>query len=226
MPETRDIFEVLYHTRSMRRLKPDPVPDDLIYRVLDAGIRAPSGTNAQNWCFVVVRDPEVKKQVQACYLKGWRDVQALYRDLPPPAHMGPEKFSRLMRAATYLAEHLHEVPVILVACLRSRSLPAGEEENRMASRLTRLSGSSIYPAVQNMLLACRALGLGATLTTVASLYEEELKKALGLPEDIATYALLPIGYPRGKFGPVSRLPVEEVTRVDRWEAGKPFKPQG
>jgi nitroreductase len=210
-----DFFEVAHHTRSMRRLKTDPVPDDLIYRVVDAGIRAASGGNTQHWCFVVVKDPEIKKQVQTCYLKGWQEAQAMYRNRPAPAHMEQGKFQRLMGSASHLAEHLHEAPVLLFACLRERPMPA-----ELAAKLARISGSSIYPAVQNILLACRALGLGATLTTICSLYEEEIKPILGLPDDVSTYALIPIGYPMGKFGPVSRMPVEEVTRVDRWDSGK------
>jgi nitroreductase len=205
------IFEVMFSTRSMRRLKPDPIPDDVMYRILDAGIRAPSGGNTQHWRFLVVKDPQVKQQVQKVYQKGWTEVQAMYRTRSAPSHMEEDKFRRLLDAAAYLAEHLAEVPVLLFACLKERPMPP-----QLAAKLARLSGSSIYPAVQNILLACRALGLGATLTTVCSLYEEELKPILHLPDDVSTYALLPIGYPRGKFGPVRRMAVEEVTCVDRW----------
>jgi nitroreductase len=205
------IFEVLFSTRSMRRLKPDPIPDEVIYKILDAGVRAPSGGNTQHWRFLVVRDPQVKQQVQQVYQNGWKEVQAMYRGRTAPEHMGEEQFRRLLDTAAYLAEHLAEVPVLLFACLKDRPMPA-----QLAAKLARLSGSSIYPAVQNILLACRALGLGATLTTVCSLYEEEVRTILHLPNDISTYALLPIGYPRGKFGPVRRMAVEEVTCVDRW----------
>jgi nitroreductase len=205
------LFDVMFSTRSMRRLKPDPVPDEIIYKILDAGIRAASGGNTQHWRFVVVKDPQVKRQVQQVYQTGWNEVQAMYSKRPAPEHMEEGKFRRLLDAAAYLAEHLAEVPVLLFACLKERPLPP-----QLAAKLARLSGSSIYPAVQNMLLACRALGLGATLTTVCSLYEDEIRAVLHLPNDISTYALLPIGYPRGKFGPVQRLTVEEVACVDHW----------
>lgn len=211
-----DLFEIIGSTRSMRRLKPDPVPDEVIYQVLNAGIRAPSGTNTQNWRFVVVKDPTVKKQVQDVYQKGWAQVEHMYDSRPGPEHMEEGKFRRLLSAAAYLAQNLAEVPVLLFACLKERPMPPD-----LAAKLARLSGSSIYPAVQNMLLACRALGLGATLTTVASLHEEDLKTVLKLPEDVSTYALLPIGYPMGKFGPVTRVPVEEVACLDQW--GTPLK---
>jgi nitroreductase len=210
------LFEILFSTRSMRRLKPDPVPDEIIYKVLNAGLQAPSGGNNQHWRFVVVKDPRVKKQIQQVYLKGWTEVQAMYDKRPAPTHMEEGNFRRLLGAASHLAEHLAEAPVLLFACLKERPMPP-----QLAAKLARLSGSSIYPAVQNMLLACRALDLGATLTTVSSLYEEEIQKALNLPDDIHTYALLPIGYPMGKFGPVKRMAVEEVTCLDQW--GKTFK---
>lgn len=205
------IFEIMFSTRSMRRLKPDPIPDEILYRILDAGIRAPSGGNTQHWRFVVVKDPQVKQQVQQVYQKGWNEVQAMYRTRTAPEHMEEGKFRRLLDAAAYLAEHLAEAPVLLFACLKERPMPP-----QLAAKLARLSGSSIYPAVQNILLACRALGLGATLTTVSSLYDDELRPILQLPADISTYALIPIGYPLGKFGPVQRLAVENVTCVDRW----------
>ena len=205
------IFDIMFSTRSMRRLKPDPVPDEVLYRILDAGIRAPSGGNTQHWRFVVVKDPQVKQQVQQVYQKGWSEVQAMYRTRTAPEHMAEGKFRRLLDAAAHLAEHLAEAPVLLFACLKERPMPP-----QLAAKLARLSGSSIYPAVQNILLACRALGLGATLTTVCSLHDDELKPILRLPADLSTYALIPIGYPLGKFGPVQRLAVEEVTCVDRW----------
>jgi nitroreductase len=209
------LFDIMYSTRSMRKLKTDPIPDEVIYKILEAGTRAPSGTNTQHWRFVVVKDPEIKKKIQAIYQKGWGEAKAMYDNRPGPEHMAAEKFGRLLDAATHLADHLAEAPALLFACLKERPLPPS-----LAPRLARLAGSSIYPAVQNILLTCRALGIGATLTTVASLYEAELKKVLGLPDDVNTYALIPIGYPLGKFGPVSRLPVEEVTCVDQW--GKKF----
>src|SRR5215510_2335181 len=118
------LFDIMFSTRSMRRLKPDPVPDEVIYQILDAGIRAPSGGNTQHWRFLVVKDPQVKQQVQQVYQKGWQEVQAMYQNRPAPTHMEEGKFRRLLGAATYLAEHLAEVPVLLFACLKERPMPA------------------------------------------------------------------------------------------------------
>lgn len=210
------LFDVMFSLRSMRRLKTDPVPDEVIYKILDAGIQAPSGGNTQDWRFMVVKDPQVKQQVQQIYQKGWKKGQAVYLNLPAPAHLGEEGRRRMLDAATYLAEHLAEAPVLLFACLKEGTMPP-----QLAAKVARLFGSSIYPAVQNMLLACRAHGLGATLTTICSLYEDEIRTVLQLPNDISTYAMLPIGYPLGKFGPVKRMAVEEVTCIDRW--GAPLK---
>jgi nitroreductase len=204
------LFEVMRTTRSMRRLKPDPVPEALVRRLLEAGTAAPSGGNAQRWRFIVVRDPEVKKAAAACYKRAWDEqVGPRYRASTPPAGSSPERFARMLDAAQYLADHLHEAPLWIVPCQPDGPNPG-----------SRTAGSSVYPAVQNILLAARALGLGATLTTLHLLFEKEFEAALGLPEGVHSYALLPIGYPRGRFGPVARVPIEEVTYADRW--GRPY----
>jgi nitroreductase len=114
----------------------------------------------------------------------------------------------MLDAVVYLTEHFHEAPVLIVCCL------VGDFASAMG--LAKMSGASIYPSVQNMLLAARGLGLGATLTTRHLVFEKEVNEVLGLPEKAETFAIIPIGYPMGKFGPVSRLPVEAVTFQDRW----------
>lgn len=205
---TDDLFEIIHSTRSMRRLKTDPVPDELIRKILAAGTAAASGGNMQGWRFLVIRDPAVKQAVGALYRKAWMEVVGpRYRAGAPPAGSSPEKFQRMLAAAEHLAEHIHEAPVWIVPCM-ANAAP------------TRTTGSSIYPAVQNMLLAARALSLGATLTTLYLIHEKEAEAAMGLPEDVHSYALLPIGYPLGKFGPVRRTPVEDVTYLDQW--GRPY----
>jgi nitroreductase len=203
----------------MRRLKPDPVPDELIYQILDAGIRAPSGGGVQAWRFVVVTDPASKSQIAEIYRRGWRIAEKRYAEAG--ASLTEDKN---MRAAAYLAEHLAEAPVLLFACLRARRIHAERLAAANAANFLRIMGGSIYPAVQNILLACRALGLGATLTSVTTQYENEVKAILGLPESITTYAMIPIGYPIGQFGPVTRVPVEQITWHNRY--GTPFnKPE-
>lgn len=203
------LFEVMRSTRSMRRLRPDPVPDALIRRVLEAGTWAANGGNMQSWRFVVIRDPAVKQAVAVYYRRAWNEIVGpRYRAGGPPRGTTPERFARMLEAAGYLAEHLHEAPVWIVPCL-------------MGATPTRTSGSSIYPAVQNMLLAARALGLGATLTTLYLQFEKEAEAAMDLPLDVHSYALLPIGYPMGRFGPVRRGALEDVAYEDRW--GRPYR---
>ena len=157
------LFEIIHSTRSMRRLKPDPVPEALIRRVLEAGTAAPSGGNMQRWRFLVVRDPKVKQTVGAYYKRTWDEVVApRYRAGELAPGTSPERFRRMLDAAQYLADHIHEAPVWIVPCMGGGTP-------------TRTSGSSIYPAVQNMLLAARALGLGATLTTLYLNFEKEVE---------------------------------------------------
>jgi nitroreductase len=200
-----DFFEIIGTTRSMRRLKPDPVPDKLIKQILEAGISAANGGNTQTWRFLVVKDPAIKKAVQVWYKKAFDEVVGpRYATSPTPPGVTPERYNKQHGAVEYLTEHFHEAPVWIVACLVDGLHP------------NRSSGASIYPAVQNMLLAARALGLGATLTTLYLLFEKEAEAALGLPEGAHSYAILPMGYPLGKFGPVGRAALEDVVYADRW----------
>jgi nitroreductase len=208
-PGTTDLFEMIRTTRSMRRLRPDPVPDALIRQILEAGVCAPSGGNMQRWRFLVIRDPEIKQTVGAYYKRAWDEqVGPRYRAGEPPPGTDRERFLRMLDAAEYLAAHIHEAPMWVVPCLEGGTP-------------TRTSGSSIYPAIQNMLLAARALGLGATLTTLYLGFEKEAEAALGLPAGWHSYAILPIGYPLGRFGPVRRVALSDVVFEDRW--GQPYR---
>ncbi len=206
----QDVFDIIQTTRAMRRLKPDPVPDDLIRKILEAGVAAANGGNYQRWRFLVIKDTAVKKAVQVWYKKAFDEVVGpRYASSPPPPGISAEKYARQHHAVEHLTEHFHEAPVWIVACLdEGKNTP------------TRTSGASIYPAVQNMLLAARALGLGSTLTTRHLLYAKEAEAALGLPEGVHSYAILPIGWPMGKFGPVGRTNLEDVVFSERW--GQPY----
>ncbi len=204
------IFEIIYSTRAMRRLKPDPIPEETLKKIVDAGTHAASGGNSQDWAFILVRDPELKRFIRDYYWNSWQQIRA---DMPIPTDMPPAQ-QRMLNAAAHLAAHMDEVPVILLACMLKEYPPLAPLGNQRAN-----AGAvygSIYPAVQNMLLACRALGVGTTLTTLHCFFEEELKQKLGIPENMEVSALLPLGFPEGKFGPTSRRPVEEVIHWDRW----------
>lgn len=211
MAEADEILEIIHTTRSMRRLWPDPVPDELISKILEAGICAPSSGNTQRWRFLVVKDPAIKKAVQVYYKRAFDEfVGPRYEAAAPPPGSTKERYKRQHAAAGYLTDHLHEAPVWIVACLEH-----GSEAPK------RSSGASIYPAVQNMLLAARALGLGTTLTTRHLRFEKETEAALGLPPGIHSYAILPIGYPMGNFGPVKRGEIGQFVYQDRW--GEPYQ---
>ena len=162
------LFEAIYSARSLRRLKPDPVPEELITRVLDAAIRAPSGGNAQSWAFVVVRDADLRQKLGAIYRKASDIAEAVYAARGRPPHLSERQFARMMAAGKYLWDHMGEAPVLLLPCARSPAQPPREalppaiaarwdEEIAYADRIR---GASIYPAVQNIILACRARGRG------------------------------------------------------------------
>jgi nitroreductase len=203
-----DLFEIIETTRAMRRLKPDPVPDELIQKILRAGVCAANGGNTQRWRFLVIKDREIKQKVQVHYKRAFDEVVGpRYLKSAPPPGVTREQYDRQHGAVEYLTEHFHEAPVWIVACL-----------DEGTNTPTRGSGASIYPAVQNMLLAARALGLGATLTTRHLLYEKESEAALGLPPGVHSYAIIPIGYPMGNFGPVGRGPLKEIVYQDHWGA--------
>jgi nitroreductase len=206
MPEATDLFEIISTTRAMRRLKPDPIPDALVRKILEAGVSAASGGNRQHWHFLVIKDRGIKEKVQHYYKRALDEyVGPRYRESTPPPGVTREQYDRQHAAVAYLTEHFHEAPVWIVACL--------DEGQGTPSRS---SGASIYPAVQNMILAVRALGLGTTLTTRHLRYEKEVEAALDLPPGIHSYAILPIGYPMGRFGPVRRAPLSDIVHLDRW----------
>jgi nitroreductase len=168
--------------------------------------RTPESATAmdQNIASAAQYDAGIKQAVGAYYKRAW-DEQAAprYRSGEPAHAMSRERILRLLDAAEYLAADLHEAPVWIVPCLEGGAP-------------TRTSGSSIYSAVRNMLLACRSLGLGTVITTNHIRCEDEVKALLGIPEDVDTFALMPIGWPIDKFGPVTRRPLAEVVHADRW----------
>jgi len=211
MPEGTDLFEILHSTRAMRRLKPDPVPEELVRKILQAAVAAPSGGNRQPWRFLVIKDRSIKERVQHYYKRALDEVVGpRYRADAPPPGVTRAQYDRQLAAVTYLTDHFHAAPVWIVACL--------DEGQRTP---TRSSGASIYPAVQNMLLAARALGLGATLTTRHLQYEAEVEAILGLPPGVHSYAIIPIGYPLGRFGPVGRGRLGDIVYEDRWGKAYP-----
>ena len=230
------ILEVMATMRAMRRLKPEPVPDELLEKLVQAATWAPSGGNLQAYSFVVVTDrgqmARLAELWRACcdfYLASFATVV--------PEHMDEGRYERLREALRFQRDHFAETPAVIVACYDmgpwSRRLRgewqrfvaaagglgarrvAGLLANGMAFR-DRSAAASVYPGVQNLLLAARAHGLAATLTTWHLALEGEFKQVLGIPRRVKTFALIPVGWPRGRFGPVARRPVAEVIHRDRW----------
>jgi nitroreductase len=211
------LFEATHTARALRRFKPDAVPDEAIAKMIDAGVRGPTGSNLQNWRFVVVKDHAVKQQLGDLYRASIVIAQKVLSYRRRPAHMTEKLQRQMYAAAQHLADHFEEAPVLLLAWLK---LPPDEDNPSLsheeAQTYLRLSGASIYGAVQNMILACRAFGLGTVLTTVLAYKEAETRKLLGASPDMKLFAVLPIGYPvEGHgHGPVRRLPISHVAYVD------------
>jgi nitroreductase len=196
------LFEALRTTRAIRRLKPDPVPMALIRKVCEAGTFGPSGGNRQPWYFVAVTDAERRAFIAQRY----RTAFAVYIAPALEAAKAPDfpaDKRKNIQAAVHLAEHLHEAPVhLFVAGWMHR----GREQSQ-----------ALFPCIQNILLACRAVGLGASLTTVHRVFGREIDEYLGLPERIPSAALLPIGWPIGRYGRPNRRPVDERLFIDRYD---------
>lgn len=203
--------EAMRTQRAIRRLKPDPVDDALVLHVIELALRAPSGSNQQNWEFVVVRDREVKERLGRLNRAAWN----LYGGLGRRLYRGNDAMLRIMNAVQWQADHFAEIPVVVVACLRGPRLfwpPIAASSYY----------GSIYPSVQNLLLAARAAGLGAALITLPLWSTFLARRALGLPWSVAPAAVVPLGWPRGKYGPTTRRPVGDVVHVDRY-GQQPFR---
>jgi nitroreductase len=194
-----DVLEAIWTTRAMRRLDPDrPVADGDLLTVLEAAAKAPSGGNRQPVEWVVVRDPETRRRLGDLYGEiARRTLPATYGE----AAKTDESVARMLRSTLHLADHLGEAPVLLIPCA--------------PLSLTRVEGA-VYPAIQNLMLAARGLGLGTSLTSMHRENEAAVKELLGIPEDVGTFAIIPLGYPLGRWGEAPRRPVEETTHRDRW----------
>ncbi len=205
--EPLPVLEALHSTPARRYLSPEPVPDEVIWAILDAAVRGPSGGNQQGWGWVVVTDPAVKAPIAQWYLEGWEAAYGQRREQILAAPPGSIQLSRAsFLAAEYLAQHLADAPVWVFPVLRHAA----------TSTSPRL-GSSIYGAVQQLMLAARAYGIGTTLTTLYAGHEEDVRKLLGLPDDALTMALIPMGYPaRGRWKEPARAPLAEVVHWNRW----------
>jgi len=207
--EDMSLFEAMYNCRAMRRLDTREVPEALLVRLIDAANQAPSGSNMQNGRWIVVRDPVVRKKLADLNRAGVEAYVGPQSARPGSLpHQSEAKRRRMLESVLWQMEHMHEIPALVVACL--------EYGTTVDQAAAQRGGGSIWPGVQNLLLAARALGLGAAPTTLALQNLDAVRGVLNLPDTMAAHALIPVGYPLGRFGPVTRKPVAEIMRFDTW----------
>ncbi len=208
-----NLYDAMSTLRAVRRLRSDPIPEDVLERVLTAATWAPTGGNLQPWHMIAVRDPAKKKALQALYAPRWQAYTGHYEDrLKGASEEQAEKSRKSLKAGDYLAETLGEVPVIVVFCFNPANMAITDAKQ---DRPSVVGGGSVYPAVQNLLLAARSEGLGCVLTTLLCMDEPAVKELLSIPEGWHTCAHIPLGYPvGGGHGSISRKPLARMMSVD------------
>jgi nitroreductase len=199
MPESMDLLEAIYTTRTIRKFTNEPVPPELLRKVLEAATQAPSGINRQPWRFIILEDPEIKRKVGDLYREGYVENRK------------PDLAEAERNPSVYLAMHMAEAPVLIVVC---GIMPPG---NRSRIDPLVMTPPGVYAATQNLLLAARAFGLGGTMTTNHRWRESDIRELLGVPEPHEILGIIPLGYPAEKHGPKARQPVEQVTSLDHWD---------
>ena len=204
MTENLSLEEVVYNCRAMRRLQTEEVPEELLLKLISAANQAPSGSNSQMARWLVARDLEVKQKLADLNRK--HAASYIQPSLDNPS---TDKQRRMLEAVVWQMDHMHEIPALIVACFNYPEKVEGIDAYRQAG--------SVWPGIQNLLLTARSLGLGAAPTTLALRDQDAVREVLNLPETFAALCLIPVGYPMGKFGPVSRRPVEEIMRFDQWD---------
>ena len=210
-----DIYEMMSTLRAVRRLRPDPIPGDVLERVLQAACWAPTGGNMQPWRVVVVRDPVVKAGLAGIYAPQWAAYSEGFMDLVaglPEAELA--KWKRVLAAGDHLAANLGSAPAILMFCGNPSMMAITDVDQ---GHIPLVGGGSVYPAVQNAMLAARTEGLGCCLTTLHCQREPEVAELLGVPDGWGIPAMVPLGYPiGGGHGPITRKPPRKLAYADRF----------
>lgn len=201
-----DLYEALYTTRAMRRVSEDAIPDDVIRLMLDAAVRAPSGSNAQNWRWMVITDRDTLAQLGVLYAEAWEILtNTVYAGVDTS---GNPQAQRVRTSSQWLAKNFGSVPLVIMPFHRNDP-----------------TGASIYPAIWNMMLAARGRGVGTTLTTILGMFRgDEVAELLGVPADKGwvNAAAVPCGYPLGRWGLAARTPAHEVVYQDSWGSAPPW----
>ena len=208
------LVEAMQTQRAVRRLLFDPVDDAIVLRGIELALKAPTGSNGQNWEFVVVKDRDVKEQLAKRYRQAWR----LYGGMGERATRGDESMAKILRAVKWQVDNFADIPVLVVACLKgsgTANVPKLPHQLLPSIAVSSYYGS-IYPSVQNLLLAARSMGLGASLITLPLWSTISARRILGLPRNVMPACIVPLGWPRGRYGPTTRRPVGEVVHLDRY----------
>ena len=213
-----ELYDAMSTLRAVRRLRPDPIPEDVLTRILEAATWAPTGGNMQPWRMIAVTESEKKQALEDLYRPRWESYIPGYekrmKNMPEAVQASSR---RALEAGTYLAGHMHEAPLIAVFCFNPSIMAITDIDQ---PRTSVVGGGSVYPAVQNFLLACRNEGLGCVLTTLLCYEEARVKTLLEIPEDWYTCAHVPVGYPvLGGHGGISRRSVDQMVSFNRFETG-------
>jgi nitroreductase len=207
------MVEAMMTQRAVRRVRPDPVDDALVLRCIELSLRAPTGANGQNWEFIVVKDPAVKLKLARRYSQAWN---IYYRTVVRKVAQTDESMAKTARAVQWQVDHFAEIPVLVVACLRLTAREGRVPYLPMPHAAVSGFFGSIYPSVQNLLLAARTMGLGASLITLPLWSLASARRILGLPTSVTPCCIVPMGWPRGRYGPTTRRPVGEVVHLDTY----------
>jgi nitroreductase len=202
------LVEAIRTQRAVRRVRSDPVDDDIVLRCLELALEAPTGSNGQNWEFVVVKDGPAKTAIGTQYRRVWQTYGGLARRLTTD-----EQSARIIRSVDWQVAHFEDIPVLVVCCLRTRPQAPLMQQSRAA--LSSHYGS-IYPSVQNLLLAARAVGLGAALITLPLWPATTVRRVLQLPLLVEPCCIVTLGWPLGRYGPKARKPIGTVAHLNRY----------
>jgi nitroreductase len=200
-----DLTEAITTQRAVRRLRPDPVDDAVLLRCIGLAMKAPSAGNRQGTEWILVRDRTAKAALARRYRAAW----AVYGRGGRILYGRSERGRKILDSVQWQVDHFEDIPVVIVACIRGVAIP-------VPGVLRSSRYGSVYPAVQNLLLACRAEGLGATLTTLPLWSQWAVRRILSIPWHVEPVAAIPVGWPRGRYGPTTRRPVEDVVHLDRY----------
>jgi nitroreductase len=210
-----DMYEGIVTTRAIRRFTDEPVTDEEVVTCIRAAVQGPSGGNIQPWQFLVVTDPEVKADLGDIYRRAYARYEAALLPLVPrfQREEDQDSWDRTLAASRHLAGHLADASVLVLAIMPAISMTLTDDDGDLD---VGTPFASVYPAVQNLMLAARSMGIGSALTTVYRIYQDEVRALLGIPERQEVVALVPMGHPAGRFGVARRRPAEAITHWNRF----------